>query len=70
MGNIQWANKQIKYYTVWDIGILKIFCTIAGIILGAYVSVFVKNNLWWLVVIALVLFVFLIIRFFTIKATK
>jgi len=67
MGIIEWSNKKIKSYTVWDIGVLKIFCTIAGMILGAYVSAFVRQNLWWLVIIGIVMLVFLMIRFFTAK---
>ncbi|MEJ2628598.1 MAG: hypothetical protein P8078_08595 [bacterium] len=67
MGIIKWSNQKIKSYTVWDIGVLKIFCVIAGLILGAYVSSFVKQYLWWLIIISIVLFIFLIIRFLTAK---
>ena len=62
-----WANKKIQTYNVWDIGALKIFCTIVGMILGAYVSVFVIQNIWWFVVIAIILFLILIIKFFKAK---
>ena len=67
MGIIEWANEKIKAQTVWDIGVLKIFCTIAGMILGAYVSVFVKQNLLYFVVVGTVLFVYLMVRFFRAK---
>jgi len=67
MGIIKWSNQKIKSYSVWDIGVLKIFCVIAGMILGAYVSSFVKQYLWWLIIIGIILFVFLLIRFFTAK---
>jgi len=68
MGLFEWANQKIKAQTVWDIGALKIFCTIAGMILGAYVSVFVKQNLLYFVVAGAVLFVYLMVRFFRVKA--
>ena len=68
MGIIKFLNQKIKSYTVWDIGVLKIFCVIAGMILGAFISSFVKQNLWWLIIIGIVLFIFLLIRFLTAKS--
>lgn len=63
MGILEWADRKIKAQNVWDIGILKIFCTIAGMILGAYISAFVIQYLWWFVIVGIVLFIFLMIRF-------
>ena len=68
MGIIQWANRKIKSYNAWDIGVLKIFCVIAGMILGAYISNFVIQYLWWFIVIGLVLFILLVYKFFKAKA--
>ncbi len=67
MGIIGCLNQKIKSYTIWDISVLKIFCTIVGMILGAYVSTFVKQNLWWFIVIGIVMFIILIIKFFRAK---
>ena len=64
MNLFQWADKKVKTRTIWDIGILKIFCTLVGIIFGAYISAFVIHNLWWFIVVAALLFILLMIRFF------
>jgi len=64
MGFFQWADKKVKAQTIWDIGVLKIFCTLVGMVIGAYFSLFVKANLWSFIIVALVLFIYLIIRFF------
>ncbi|MCK4641422.1 MAG: hypothetical protein KAU06_08790 [Candidatus Marinimicrobia bacterium] len=67
MGIIEWANLKVKTQNIWDIGILKIFCTIVGIILGAYISNFVIQYVWWFVVIAILLFIWLMYRFLKVK---
>ena len=63
MGLFQWADKKVKSQTVWDVGVLKIFCTLVGIIAGAYISVFVQQNLWWFLILSFVLLVWLLFRF-------
>ena len=63
MGIIEWVNQKVKAQNLWDVGILKIFCTIAGMILGAYISSFVIEYVWWFGVIAIVLFICLMYRF-------
>lgn len=67
MGIIEWANLKVKAQNLWDIGILKIFCTTVGIILGAYISNFVIQYVWWFVVISIVLFIWLMYRFLIAK---
>ena len=63
MGILEWADRKIKAQNVWDVGILKIFCVIVGIIFGAYISAFVIQYVWWFVIVGIVLFLFLMIRF-------
>lgn len=64
MNVFTWADKKVKAQTIWDIGVLKFFCTIVGMILGAYVSTWVIQNVWWLVGVAAASLFWLIIRFF------
>ena len=52
---IQWAERRTNALTIWDIGVLKIYCALFGMIVGAYLSSFVKQNVWWFVVVVLVL---------------
>ena len=52
---IQWVERRRDALTFWDIGVLKIYCTLFGMIVGAYLSSFVKQNVWWFVVVVLVL---------------
>lgn len=67
MGIIEWANLKVKTQNIWDTGILKIFCTIVGIILGACISNFVIQYVWWFVIIVIVLFIWLMYRFLKVK---
>jgi len=67
MGIIEWVNLKVKAQNLWDIGILKNFCTIVGIILGAYISNFVKQYVWWFVAISIVLYILLMYRFLKAK---
>ena len=65
MGVIQWAEQRTKALSVWDIGVLKTYCVLSGIIVGAYLSSFVKQHVWWFVAAVLVLGVGLGYRWFT-----
>jgi len=65
-----WADQKVKANTVWDIGILKIFCVLVGMIIGAYLSEFVLRFEGWFLVVSLVLLIVLMVRLFTSKANK
>ncbi len=41
--------------TIWDTEVLKIYCVLFGIIVGAYLSPFLTQNVWWFVATVLVL---------------
>jgi len=55
MGLIRWAEERTRTMSIWDIGVLKICCVLFGMIVGAYVSTFVKGHVWWFVGVVLVL---------------
>ena len=54
MGILEWAEQRTSAMTIWDVGVLKIYCVLFGVIGGAYISTFVKENLWWFVLSVLV----------------
>ena len=55
MSVIQWAETRTNTLTIWDTGVLKIYCVLFGMIVGAYVSPFVTQNVGWFVTAVLVL---------------
>lgn len=65
MNLFQWADEKVKNQTIWDVGVLKIFCVIIGMILGACWSEFIFRYQMWFIIAAVVLFVILMIRVFT-----
>lgn len=69
MGLIRWANAKIRALNTWDIGLFKIVCVLAGMILGAFVSSFVIRNLVWLSAAAVVLTIIFMIRFLKSRAS-
>lgn len=58
MGLIKWSNEMTKKFDLWDIAALKLYCTIFGIIIGAYISSFVKQH----IIVFIALFALLGIR--------
>ena len=65
MGLILWAEERTRAMSIWDIGVLKIYCVLFGMIVGAYVSTFVKGHVWWFVGVVLVLGIGLGYKWFT-----
>jgi len=65
MGVIRWAEQRMKALNIWDIGILKIYCVLFGMIVGAYVASFVRDQVWWFVGAVLVLGGYLGLKWFT-----
>ncbi|MDP2959406.1 MAG: hypothetical protein Q8N53_23510 [Longimicrobiales bacterium] len=68
MGVITWAESRAKAMTIWDIAFLKISSMMFGLIIGAYFASFVTRNVWWFVVVFLVLHGRVGYRWFTAKA--
>ena len=65
MGAFEWAESNTSALTIWDIGVLKIYCVLFGMIVGAYIPNFVTQHVWWFVVPVLVLGLGLGYRWFT-----
>lgn len=70
MSMISWAEQQTKALSIWDIGVLKIYCVLFGMIVGAYLSSFVQHHVWWFVG-GVILFGFGVgYRWFTVKPAQ
>lgn len=68
MGIFQWTEKRTNALTIWDIGVLKIYCVLFGVIAGAYLSQFVRAHVVWFVAAVLILGGGLGYRWFTAEA--
>jgi len=55
MSVMAWAETRAQAMTLWDIGFLKIYSGVFGMIIGAYFAPFVLRNVWAFVAIVLVL---------------
>ena len=64
MGIIEWSNQRIKALNVWDIGILKVYCALFGLVIGAYISDFVKQHVWFFVALIILFGLHLSLKFF------
>jgi uncharacterized membrane protein YfcA len=61
---IKWAEKKIKKLTFWDVGVLKLCLVVFGMVLGAYVANFVKQYVWWFVVVFAITYIYLLCKIF------
>ena len=64
MSIFSWADSRIKRFNIWDIGALKFVLLIFGLIVGAYFPEWVRCNQWWLIALAVILYVYLLFRLF------
>ncbi len=64
MGAFEWAENRTSALTIWDVGALKVYCVLFGMIVGAYIPAFVTQHVWWFAVPVLVLGVALGYRWF------
>jgi putative Mn2+ efflux pump MntP len=64
MGAFEWAEGKTNAMTLWDVGALKVYCVLFGMIVGAYVPNFVTEHVWWFGVPVLVLGVVVGYRWF------
>lgn len=65
MGIIRWAEERTRALNMWDIGVLKIYCALFGVIIGAYIADSVKANIGLFVLAVFVLWGVLAYRWFT-----
>ena len=49
----RWAAYRLKKLNIWDYGLVKTYCFLAGMIAGAYAWQFVQKFVWIFVVAAL-----------------
>jgi len=64
MSLFSWIETKIQKYSIWDFGVLKLCVVVFGIIIGAYISTFVKDNLGIFIAIFVVSYAYLIYSFF------
>ena len=67
MGPLQWAETKTQAMSIWDIGMIKWCCVLAGMIAGAYLSAFVIQHVVWFGIAVCLLFLILIVRVFLTK---
>jgi len=67
MGLIKWADRKTKALRVWDIVVVKIFCVLFGVVIGALAADFVRQYLWFFVIAIVILGLGLGVRWFTLQ---
>jgi len=70
MSVIDWAESRSHALTIWDTGLLKTYCVLFGMVIGAYASAFVTTHVSWFVVGVLLFGSVYGYRWFTVKATR
>jgi uncharacterized membrane protein YoaK (UPF0700 family) len=55
MDLFRWAEEKSQSLTIWDIGVLKIYCVLFGVVVGAYVPTFVRDHVLWFAAAVIVL---------------
>jgi hypothetical protein len=59
---MKWTKTVVKKMTVWDVSLLKIYVILIGIIIGAFIPLFVRQYVWWFVAGAVISGIILIKR--------
>ena len=70
MNVIHWAESRSRALTIWDMGLLKTYCALFGMIVGAYASSFITMHVSWFVVGVLFLGSVYGYRWFSVKTTS
>lgn len=55
MNILEWADKRGKTFSVWDFSVLKTYCLLIGVVIGAYIPDLVKNYLLWFIILIVLL---------------
>ena len=61
---LRYFSNKVKRLNLFDFSVLKTYCFALGMILGAYVSSFVKDNLLVFIIIAVVTGLWLMVKIF------
>lgn len=64
MGMIDWAENKIKKMTFWDMALIKYTCIFLGLIIGAYISGFVRQYIWLFLILFIAGYITAVYRFF------
>jgi uncharacterized membrane protein YoaK (UPF0700 family) len=56
----KWFEKKIKKIDIWDFALIKTTLIIAGIIIGAYITDFVKEFVWYWVALFVLFYVWML----------
>ena len=59
---MKWAEGKVKKLTVFDFGIVKLYCALIGIVIGAYIANFVKAAVWYFLAIIVLMLIYLLVR--------
>lgn len=65
MGLISWMDSRIKKLVIWDWGFFKWALVLFGVIIGAYISDFVKEYLWYFIIVTILCYGYFMYRFLT-----
>ena len=64
---MKWAQSKVKKMNVWDVGLLKTYVILIGMIIGAFIPGFVRQYVWWFVAAVVISGGILIKRIFLTK---
>lgn len=64
MNLFKWAEKKIRKLSIWDFSLVKTALIIFGIIVGAYISTFVKQHVWYFIAVFVLLYAIVLYRVF------
>ncbi|MCM8762619.1 MAG: hypothetical protein NC905_01700 [Candidatus Omnitrophica bacterium] len=65
MSIVKWSEDKIHKMNMWDIALVKFVCVFFGLILGAYISEFVRQYIWIFLILFLAGYITAIYRFFS-----
>ncbi len=64
MSLMKWTGKKIKKLSVWDFALMKTALILFGIIIGAYIAGFTRQNIWWFIGVFVVSYAILFYKIF------
>jgi putative Mn2+ efflux pump MntP len=64
MGLIRWSEETIRKLSLWDFAVVKMVLILFGMLIGAYISDFVKQYVWYFAGVFVVLYGILIYKIF------
>lgn len=66
MNNLfNWAEGVIRDFSIWDIAVFKLYLFSVGLIVGAYLSGWVKKQIWWVAAVAILSGAWMVYKMFS-----